>query len=243
MDVWKADSSLKRRKFYASSSEKNNNCLPAITKNYPCASRIKIQTFHQPACGKNAANAARTPRLHQFKVKREVHCKSFQSPTNMYRSNTMEQDSSFLNTQITNTSHSKSLVKLPRIKHGDCGRPLGPPKFHKGVDLKISDKQPGFYKNNCLKISAIQLLPKSLKKPENNTVITARVPPIQPIFPTLQLSPTEKNVMVAVSSALSMSVESLDSIIGGPLTLTQPPPDLLSSCSPSEFEFSASSTP
>lgn len=89
----------------------------------------------------------------------------------------------------------------------------------------------------------MELFPRHTRKAIKSHPVKLSRPELQATYPTLKLAPIDKNAIFALSPSLSLSVESLDSIIGGALTLTQPPPDILSSCSPSEIDFTPPSTP
>lgn len=119
-------------------------------------------------------------------------------------------------------------------------------KSVKIVHAQISDKRTKFQEETCLNICRMELTPRLPRTPKEETIQKQKLAPteFQVIYPTLRLTSTDRKAIFKTSPSLSWSMESLDSILGGgALTLTQPPPEILSSCSPSECELTPPSTP
>ena len=249
MDVRKVNSRYARgEKLYTRASQEEEKCFPAITNNYAYERQGKIETSFRDRSQQEAKTTLKQEkkafRLPRINVKRESLsvCKRCYSHANPYTSSSNDFDSNTLpfnsfaakNFQGTvkfagagaNSKNSQRLLQSLRI-----------------VDLNISENKPRFQRENSLKICPKELFPRHTRKAIRSHPVKLSRPELQATYPTLKLAPIDKNAIFALSPSLSLSVESLDSIIGGPLTLTHPPPDILSSCSPSEIDFTPPSTP
>ena len=254
MDVRKLNSRYARgKKLYTRANQEEEKCFPAITNNYQYARQRKTEASFRDRSQqetkttlKQEKKAFRLPRIN---VKRESFsvCKRCYSHANLCTSSSNNLDS--------NTSPFNSLAAKKFNFHGTVKLAGGGDNSRSSqrllqslriVDLNISENKPTFQRENSLRICPMELFPrhtrKAIKAIKSHPVKLSR-PELQATYPTLKLAPIDKNAIFALSPSLSLSVESLDSIIGGPLTLTQPPPDILSSCSPSEIDFTPPSTP
>lgn len=241
MDVRKDNSRHVReteKKLYIATSQEDRKYFPVITNNYSCEKQRKTDTsLHHPSQQETKRTNFRLPRIN---VKRESFgvCKRCQSYDNLCTSTSSSSLNSFATKKINyqgtvklsghgaNTRSSQRLLQSLRI-----------------VDLKISENKPRFQRENSLRICRMELFPRRQGKPVKSNTVRVSKPEPQATYPTLKLAPIDRSAIFSISPSLSYSVESLDSIVGGPLTLTYPPPDILSSCSPSEIEFTPPSTP
>ena len=250
MDIRKPNSRYVRgKKLFTRARQEEEKCFPAITNNYPYERKRKTETsFHDPSQQETKTTPTKEKtafRLPRINVKRESFsvCKRCYSHANLCTSPSSNFDN---NTSPFNSFAAKKINFHGTVKLTGAGansrssqRLLQSLRI---VDLKISDNKPRFQRENSLRICPMELFPRHTRKAKNRPVKLSR-PELQATYPTLKLAPIDKNAIFALSPSLSLSVESLDSIIGGPLTLTQPPPDILSSCSPSEIDFTPPSTP
>lgn len=251
MDVRKHNSRhVRGKKLYTPASQENGKCFPVIRNDYPYEKQRNTDTsLHHPSEQetKSTLNKPKTPfRLPRINVKRESFsvCKRCYSHANLFTStsNSCDNNTSSLNSFATKKINYQGTMKLS----GDGANSRSSKRLLESlriVDLKISENKPRFQRENSLRICRMELFPRRKGKSIKNSTVTLSKPELQATYPTLKLAPIDRNTIFALSPSLSMSVESLDSIIGGPLTLTQPPPDILSSCSPSEIEFTPPSTP
>lgn len=113
------------------------------------------------------------------------------------------------------------------------------------VDFEITEKNTKLQQEKSLSICRMELVPRCTGKPKNKTTPMQKLSrsELQVTFPILKLTSTDQSAIFSSSPSLSWSMESLDSIVGGTLSLTQPPPEILSSCSPSTTEVTPPSTP
>lgn len=250
-DVRKLNSCYVRgKKLYTRASQGDEKCFPVITNNYSHEKQRKTETsLRHPSRQetKSTSNQPKTTfRLPRINVKRESFsvCKRWYSHDNLCTSTS----NSFDNKASLDSFAAKKINFHDTVKLSAVGANLSSSQrllqSLRIVDLNINENKPRFQRENSLRICPMELFPRCTRKPKNSTVTcTLSRPELQATYPILQLSPTDKNAIFALSPSLSLSVESLDSILGGSLTLTQPPPDILSSCSPSEIEFTPPSTP
>ena len=254
MDVRKINGSVKGKPLYtrARSNQQDEMFFPAIRKTYCLEKQTKTDILHHRSLQQNKSTLNQvksTFRLPRINVKRESFsvCKKCHSHFNCASTrkrstsdnktsslnalwakklNSEFQDASKLSKFVTDLSSCQKLLKSLRI-----------------VDLEMSKKEARFHRENSLKICRMELIPRRTIQSKNNTVKKQPRTELQVTYPTLQLSSTDKNAIFSSSPSPCWSMESLDSIVGGSLTLTQPPPDIMSSCSPSEIEFTPPSTP
>lgn len=236
-------------------NQEDGKRLPAITKKYSIAKQKKTDAsfnYPSPQQNKSTLNQLKsTFRLPRINVKRESFsvCKRCYSHSNLCTSsgticsdNSISSLNSFgtrkidfqLQDAMKVTRSGTDLVSTERLL-----------KSLRIVDLEISGSKMKFQRENSLRICRMELIPRCTRKHKKNTVKELSRSELQATYPTLKLSATDKNAILSLSPSTSFSMESLDSIVGGSLSLTQPPPDFLSSCSPSETEltFTPPSTP
>lgn len=251
MDVRKHDSRhVRGKKLYNEASQEDGKIFPVITNNYSYERPKKTDTsLHHPSRQETIStlNKPKTQfRLPRINVKRESFsvCKRCYSHANLCTStsNSFDNNTSSLTSFATKTINYQGTMRLS----GDGANSKSSQRLLQSlriVDLKISDNKPRFERENSLRICRMELFPRRMGKSIKNSTVTLSRPELRATYPALKLAPIDRNAIFALSPSLSLSVESLDSIIGGPLTLTHPPPDILSSCSPSEIEITPPSTP
>ncbi|XP_068743000.1 uncharacterized protein [Montipora capricornis] len=180
-------------------------------------------------------------------------CKRSFSHNNLYGKSTIRSlprvETSPLNsicTQEINVMSEAAKVKISR-SHTDLTATQKLLKSLRVVDLQITENRTKIQEEKSLNICRMKLTPRQPRPPEKGIILGHKLErnKLQVIYPTLRLTSTDRKAIFTTSPSLSWSsMESLDSILGdGTLTLSQLPPDILSSCSPSEYEFTPPSTP
>jgi len=250
MDVRKLNSRYARGKTLYTRASQEEKCFPAITNNYQYERQRKTETpflDRSQQETKTTLKQEKKPfRLPRINVKRESFsvCKRCCSHANLCTSssNNLDSNTSPFNSFAAEKINFHGTVKLTGagFNSRSSQRLLQSLRI---VDLNISENKPRFQRENSLRICPMELFPRHTRKAIKSHPVKLSRPELQATYPTLKLAPIDKNAIFALSPTLSLSVESLDSIIGGPLTLTHPPPDILSSCSPSEIDFTPPSTP
>lgn len=251
MDVRKLNSRYAGgKKFYTRASQEEEKCFPAITNNYQYERQRKTETSFRDRSQQETKTTLKQEkkafRLPRISVKRESFsmCKRCYSHANLCTSSSNNFDS---NTSPFNSFATKKVNFHGTVKFaGAAANSRSSQRLLQSlriVDLNISENKPSFQRENSLRICPMELFPRHTRKAIKSHPVKLSRPELQATYPTLKLAPIDKNAIFALSPSLSLSVESLDSIIGGALTLTQPPPDILSSCSPSEIDFTPPSTP
>ncbi|XP_022799606.1 uncharacterized protein LOC111337537 [Stylophora pistillata] len=253
MDVRKLNKSHydRGKKLYPPAmGQREEKYFPIITKNYSYGKERKTMTrsFDQlcrqeksKGTSNQQKNAFRLPKIN---VKRESFsvCQRCHSRDNLYKRSKFENSSSSLNSFAAKKVTFQDTVKLP----GDGPDSNSSQRLLQSLrilDLDVSGKKSKFQRDNSLRICPVELLPRPTRNIIRKETITLSKPGIKATYPTLQLSTIDKNAIFTFSPSPSLSFESLDSIIGGPRTLTQQPPDIFSSRSPSELELTPLSTP
>ena len=252
MNVRKFNSSHydKEKKLYAPEmAQREEKCFPIITKSYSYGQQRKtitkslnLPSRQESKCTSNLQKKAF--RLPQINVKRESFsvCQRYHSRDNLCKTNKFDNNSSSFHSFAAKKVTFQDTAKLP----GD-----GPDLYSSKrllqslriLDLDISRKKPRFQRDNSLRICPVELSPRPTRNIIRKDTITLSKPRIKATYPTLRLTTIDKNAIFTFSPSPSVSFESLDSIIGGPPTLTHPPPDILSSRSPSELELTPPPTP
>lgn len=190
-------------------------------------------------------------RLPRINLNRALsHCSRSYSHSNLYGKSVIKSLPNIGTTksnrrQQTNVLRKDAEVKISRSNTdlNVCEKLL---KSMKIVHAQITDKRTKFQEETSLNICRMELTPRLQRTPRKETILKQKLArtELQVIYPTLRLTSTDRKAIFTTSPSLSWSMESLDSILGGgALTLTQPPPEILSSCSPSECELTPPSTP
>lgn len=251
MDVKKLDSRYDGgKKFYTrSTGQGDEKFFPLITNNYSYEKQRKMvaTSLNQPRRqeSKSTSNQQKKSfRLPKINVKRESFSvdKRCYFRDNLCTSNTFDKNASSLNSFAAKEINIQDAMKLSGVG-ADLSSTQRLLQSLRILDLNITGKKPRFQRENSLRICPLELLPRPTRNLIRKKTITLSRPEIQATYPTLRLSTADKNAIFTLSPSPSVSVESLDSIIGGPPTLTQPPPDILSSRSPSDLELTPPSTP
>lgn len=251
MDVRKLNCRYARgKKLYTRASQEEEKCFPAITNNYQYERQRKTEMSFRDRSQQETKTIQKqekkTFRLPRINVKRESFsvCKRCYSHANLCTSSSNNFDS---NTSPFNSFAAEKVNFHGTVKFAGAGvdsmssqRLLQSLRI---VDLNVSENKPRFQRENSLRICPKELFPRHTRTAIRSQPVKLSRPELRATYPTLKLAPIDKNAVFSLSPSLSLSVESLDSIIGGPLTLTHPPPDILSSCSPSEIDFTPPSTP
>lgn len=255
MDLRKINSSVKGRKLYTRTrmNQEDGKRFPAIAKNYFLENQEKTDTslnHPSPMQNRSTLNQLKsTFRLPRINVKRESfsvckRCYFRSNPCTLGSSSFADNNISSLNSFGTEKINFQLQDDMKMSRSGtDLTSTRRLLKSLRIVDIEMSRNKTKFQRENSLKICRMELNPRCTRKPKNEAVKKLPRPEAQATYPTLKLSSTDKNAIFSLSPSISWSMESLDSIVGGSLSLTKPPPDVLSSCSPSEIEFTPPSTP
>ena len=257
MDVRKSNSSVTGKKTctWTQPNQGDERYFPVITKQYSLQNRKKTDaSLNHPNSKRNKLNKLNTtfclPRINVNREPSSVYkkCHSYSNLCSTSTTNNLlDGNTSMLNSSVTKKANfaSQSAKKTFRSST-DLTSTQRLLKSLRIVDREKGEKQKRFQRENSLKICRMELIPRCTKRSKNNAV-----PDVQKLsrtelhvaYPTVRLTSTDKSALFFSSPSISFSMESLDSIIGGTLSLTRPPPDMLSSCSPSEIEFTPPSTP
>lgn len=255
----KTDTSQKEKSIHMSArpNQKGKTYFPAITKTTSREKKNKTDELNYRRADQNKQRplhrAVSSFSLPQIKVKQESSrvCQRWLSHSNLCAST---RESSLLDNK-TSSLHSLRTKKINSVLQEDTKTPNFATdlsstqnlwKSLRIINFEISGKEKRMskvQKEESLKIGRMELIPRRARKPKENTVklISPRAE-LQVTYPTLKLTPIDQCTFFS-SPSPSLSMGSLDSIIYGPLTLTQPPPDVTSSCSPSENESTSPSSP
>lgn len=256
MEFRKTDASQKEKSIHMSArqNQKGKTYFPAITKTTSREKQNKTDGLYYRRADQNKQRplhrVVSSFSLPQIKVKQESTrvCQRWLSHSNLFTS-TRE---SSLSDNKTSSLHSLRTKKINSELQEDTKTPnfvtdlsstQNLLKSLRIINFEISGKEKEeVQKEESLRIGRMELTPRRARKPKENAVklISPRAE-LQVTYPTLKLTPIDQCIFFS-SPSPSLSMGSLDSILYGPLTLTQPPPDVTSSCSPSENESTTPSS-
>lgn len=257
MDIRKRNYSVRRKKTstWTQLNQGDGKYFPAIAKKYSLENRKKTNaSLNHLNSKRNKLNQLKTtfclPRINVNREPFSIYKKSH-SHSNLRSTSTINNISDG-NTSMQNSFETRKVNFTPQDAKKtsrwdtDLTSTQRLLKSLRIVDHDKGEKKTRFQRENSLNICRMELIPRCTKKPKIKAV-----PVVQKLsrtelhvaYPTLRLTSTDKSAIFFSSPSISFSMESLDSIVGGTLSLTRPPPDMLSSCSPSEIEFTPPSTP